>query len=116
MPWIIQERADLKPIPLGFLLIVALSCATGCSHFGNRQACGEIGTPESALVKQGYFTILRRCEYVYCNNGPATGSQLAVRQCHTAAELHHKSSEARELLNRPLITVPDPCTTQGTAC
>jgi hypothetical protein len=80
---------------------VALCCVTACSLLNpNSQGCGDIDAVDSKLVKQGYRPRLRRCEYVYCRNGPVTGSQLAVLECSTAEVLYEKEKDARELLER----------------
>ena len=90
----------MKPLHPGFCCLVWLCAITGCSGLGSRQACGTIDDPEKDILRQGYYPVLSRCEFVYCRNGPATGSQLVVRQCFTAANLRQREKDAKELLRR----------------
>lgn len=91
----------MKPLWLGLCCLVCLCTLDACAGLGNRQAkCGAIDDPERELLKQGYYPLLSRCEFVYCRNGPATGSQLVVRQCFTAAGLRQREKDAKDLLRR----------------
>jgi hypothetical protein len=92
----------MKPILQALAVLAGLHCVTACTHlFGNlRSSCGVIAAPEEKLLKQGYYPMLRRCEYIYCHNGPRTGSQLVVRECTSAAVLLHKAQDAQDIFNR----------------
>ena len=90
----------MKPLFPGLCCLVWLCAITGCSSLGSRPACGSIEDPARDLLRQGYYPVLSRCEFVYCRNGPATGSQLVVRQCFTGAALRQREKDAKELLRR----------------
>ena len=63
--------------------------------------CGGIHPPEQQLLEMGFYPELRRCEYVYCQNGPLTGSQLPVKSCFAADVLLQRQRDWRDIQNMP---------------
>ncbi len=105
----------MKILLLGFGLIVALPCVTACMQLGGgARACGGVvPQPEMEFLKKGFYAVRSRCEFLYCQNGPLTGSQLAVRQCKSAKEMRQNAKEAQEFMDKAKEPRPVICNSEG---
>jgi hypothetical protein len=104
----------MRPLLVGIVLVAVLPCVTGCGLLGGgaKTAC-TVDPPEMQFLKKGYYAVRGRCEYLYCKNGPLTGSQLVVRQCKSAKELRQNEKDAQDIMNREKEPRPMVCTADG---
>jgi hypothetical protein len=110
----IASRAPMKALLLGLGLMAALPWVTACANLGGgSRACPAVAAPEIEFLKRGYYVVRSRCEYLYCQNGPLTGSQLAVKQCKSAKEMRQNAKDAQEFMDKTKEPRPVVCSSEG---